>query len=81
MFAMSCSHLNDLACGMARATHKKGVSAFPTGGSMRTKASWKPVGHSAKKWKESSQHRGSLGMIQETKPPRKRRNGEKPPWK
>jgi hypothetical protein len=27
---------------------------------MRAKATWKPVGHSAKKWREATHRRGSL---------------------
>ena len=48
---------------------------------MKTKASWKPVGHSAKKWKGAAQYKGSVEVAQTPQPPKKRGSGQKSPWK
>lgn len=48
---------------------------------MKTKASWKPVGHSAKKWKEISNRKGVTEVLHEAHAPRKRGFEQKAPWK
>jgi hypothetical protein len=48
---------------------------------MKTKASWKPVGHSAKKWKETSPRKGATEVLHEAQPRRKRGANPKSPWK
>jgi hypothetical protein len=48
---------------------------------MKTKASWKPVGHSAKKWKEAAQYKGAVESQHAPQPSRKRDSGIKSPWK
>ena len=48
---------------------------------MKTKASWKPVGHSAKKWKETGTRKGLVEVIHEAQAPRKRGANPKSPWK
>ena len=38
---------------------------------MKGKATWKPVGLSAKKWREASQARGPANLLPPLKPPKK----------
>jgi hypothetical protein len=48
---------------------------------MKTKATWKPIGHSASKWNEMTQHRGSMPLRGEARPPKKKGSDEKPAWR
>ena len=45
---------------------------------MKTKPTWKPVGHSAKKWREMARRRGSLAVLPEPRPPKKGTPRQKP---
>ena len=41
-------------------------------GLMKTKPTWKPIGHSAKKWRETARRKGSSGVLPAFPPQREK---------
>lgn len=51
---------------------------------MKGKATWKPAGLHAKRWREASQVRGAANLLPSSKPPkqgvRRKKGGMQPPY-
>ncbi len=46
---------------------------------MKGKVTWKPLGHSAKKWREAARVRGSASLLSPSRPSKAKQPGGKRP--